>query len=204
MSNPANRKHKAGTTGQASVESRRFSLNALRLEEVAGPALVRVHSLQKTPLPEKGPFRLPETTGHCRGGDPAVLCLRPGEWLLFSETAPAPELLNQLRPKVDPEQTAVLNASDGLAVFRISGTGAPWLLSKLSGLDFLAGKQHGPHCAQTKMGHIAVIVHYHQPSGGAFVFDLLLDRSFANYLWSLLTESADHATELAQNYGDSE
>jgi sarcosine oxidase gamma subunit len=52
------------------------------------------------------------------------------------------------------------------------------------------------------MGHVAVVVHYHQAFTGPFVFDLVVDRSIAKYLWLLLLESADHAEELTNNYGD--
>jgi sarcosine oxidase gamma subunit len=91
--------------------------------------------------------------------------------------------------------------SDGFAVFRLQGNGSPWLLCKLSGLDFLAGRAAGQHCARTKLGQVAVVIHYHQAENKAFVFDLLVDRSYARYLWELLAASAPHADELALTFG---
>jgi len=187
---------------QAGMESRVFRKTTMSLEEIRNVSIVRVHSLQERAFQGSAPFDLPALTGTCSGADPAALCLRPGEWLLVSETAPAMTLQESMQSRVDPEQTAVLDASDGLAVFRLSGPGAPWLLGKLSCLDFLAGKHHGAHCARTKMGHAAVLVHYHQLQDGNPVFDLLFDRSIAKYLWLLLLESADHAEELSTDYGD--
>jgi heterotetrameric sarcosine oxidase gamma subunit len=187
---------------QAGVEMRDFRKATMSLEELRNTSIVHLHSLLDQPFRVNAPFDLPAGTGSCSGDDPAVLCLRPGEWLLVSESTPARALLESLETLIDPEQTAALNASDGLAVFRLSGPGAPWLLGKLSCLDFIAGKNHGAHCARTKMGHMAVVVHYHQSHAGQFVFDLLFDRSFAKYLWSLLLESADHAEELTINHGD--
>jgi len=187
---------------QAGVKTRVFRNATISLEEIRNRSMVRIHSLQEQPFPENAPFTLPAGTGTCSGENPAALCLRPGEWLLVSASTPANALLETVKSRVDPEQTAVLDASDGFAVFRLSGPGAPWLLAKLSCLDFFADIRQGPHCARTKLGHVAVVVHYHQALAGPFVFDLVVDRSFAKYLWLLLLESADHAEELTNNYGD--
>ena len=77
------------------------------------------------------------------------------------------------RDAAHPDGTGV-GLSDGLAVFRLSGGGAPWLLGKLSGLDYQAGIKTGRHCARTRMGHISVLVHYRQVDDGTFGFDLVL------------------------------
>lgn len=196
------RKTAHSTLAQAGVDNVRFRSATISLEEITGATWIRVHSLLDDPLPATGTISLPQETGACGGDHPVALCLRPGEWLLFSEKATPAEVLNGIAPGMDPGMTAVTNASDSLAVFRVAGNGAPWLLSKLSGLDFLASRQQGRHCAQTKMGHIRVIVHYHQSAGTSFAFDLVFDRSYAKYLWTLLTESAAHADELSQQYGD--
>jgi heterotetrameric sarcosine oxidase gamma subunit len=191
---------------QAGVESRALRTATLSIEEVRSASMVRLHSLPDQPFSSTFPFDLPSGTGACSGENPAVLCLRPGEWLLISDSISAQDLMQQIETHIDPGQTSCLDNSDGLAVFRLAGAGAPWLLGKLSCLDFLAGINHGRHCACTKMGQVAVIVYYHQPhdeiSRDQFVFDLVFDRSVAKYLWSLLTESAGHADELAKKYGD--
>jgi heterotetrameric sarcosine oxidase gamma subunit len=205
MAEPAGGKNKPTALQQAGIEARTFETVTLRIEEVNDVSFVRLHSLQERPLTGNPVLTLPEVTGTCSGDDPVALCLRPGEWLLLSETAPARSLVQSFEPLTDPETTAVLDGSDGLAMFRLSGPGSPWLLSKLSCLDFPGGQEHGAHCARTKMGHVAVIVHYHQPHvpqhGEKFVFDLIFDRSIAQYLWLLLTESAGHADELTKKHG---
>jgi len=149
-----------------------------------------------------GQLDLPEKTGQCGGRNPAALCLRPHEWLLISEVTEPVELLEQVQSNIDPEQTAVYDNSDGLAILRLSGNGAVWLLSKLSGLDYLAGTAAGGHCTRTRMGKIAVVVHYHQAGDDQFVFDLIFDRSVAKYLWDLLSVSAPHADDLALAFGN--
>lgn len=192
---------------QAGIEGTLFQSDSLELKEVTGLTILRLHSL--APIEklaaelERHGVKLPLQSNHSTGSDPAALCLRPNEWLLFSEQSDPESLLDRFRPAVDPAQTSLLNNSDGLATFRLSGQGAPWLLNKLSGLDFVAGASQEQHCARTRMAHAAVVVHYHQPDGGdsPFVFDLLFDRSLAKYLWDLLSASAPHADDLATAFG---
>jgi len=187
---------------QAGFNCLEFSSDSLEMKEISGASIVRLHSLQDAQQLNSGQLDLPEKTGQCSGSNPAALCLRPREWLLVSEAAKPAELLEQVQNNIDPAQTAVYDNSDGLAIFRLSGNGAAWLLSKLSGLDYLAGTATGGHCTRTKMGKIAVVVHYHQAGDDQFVFDLIFDRSLAKYLWDLLSESAPHADDLALAFGN--
>ena len=199
--------HRPGSLQPAGMEQSRFSSTSVGLEEIRDACILRLHSLE--PVKELAramagqdieiPLHCNQATGH----DPATLCLRPNEWLLISMQHSTASLTEQLKPAFEPALTALLDNSDGLATFRLSGTGAPWLLSKLSGLDFLAGANGHQHCARTRMGHAAVVVHYHRPgdSTSPFVFDLLFDRSIASYMWRLLTESAPHANDLADAFG---
>ncbi len=130
-----------------------------------------------------------------------MLCLRPAEWLFFSEASEPADLLRYVQSTIEAHCATAWDNSAGLGVFRLSGDGAPWLLSKLSCLDYVAGVASGPHCTRTKMGHVAVIVHYHEVAAERFVFDLIFDRSIAKYLWELLIASAPHADDLVQAFG---
>jgi heterotetrameric sarcosine oxidase gamma subunit len=177
------------------------SSDTLEIEELASVAIVRVHSLPELQKSAPIPIDLPAKTGHCSGDNPIVLCLRPREWLLISESVEPSGLLQHAGSMIDPERAAVNDNSDALTIFRISGNGTPWLLSKLSGLDYLAGAASGEHCARTRMGNIAVVVHYHEVEDGPFVFDLVFDRSYAKYLGDLLIASVPHADDLANSYG---
>jgi heterotetrameric sarcosine oxidase gamma subunit len=177
------------------IEATEFKSDTLALEKITELSIARLQSLRPQP-------KLPSVTGQCSSGDPAMLCLRPGEWLSISGSRPPQELVAELERTTEPEYSAVYDNTHGLAVFRLSGKGAPWLLSKLSGLDYLAGQSAGAHCAQTRMGHISALVYYHNPDKGAFVFDLIIERSYAVYFWKLLTESSAHADDLALAYGD--
>ncbi len=193
---------------QAGMKNVSFHSNTLQLQESGAVTILRLHSLepaeQLASRFERHGVTLPLRANHSSGQDPAALCLRPNEWLVLSEKSKADPLMEQLAAAIDPAQSSLLNHSDGLATFRLSGSGAPWLLSKLSGLNYLAAATQGQHCARTRMADAAVVVHYHQPGDGKlpFIFDLLFDRSLAKYLWELLSASANHADELAQTFGD--
>lgn len=172
-----------------------FECQTISLEEVTGMSITRLRSPGM-------PAQLPTGTGQYAGGDPTVLCLRPGEWLSVSESLSPRDLVEKMTAMAGGECSTIHDCSHGLAVFRLRGKGSPWLLGKLSGLDYQAGIKTGRHCARTRMGHISVLVHYRQVDDGTFGFDLVLDRSYARYLWELLTASAAHANDLAIAYGD--
>ena len=190
---------------QAGVNKRQFNSATLEMKEIESAAMLLLHSLDSPALLAPGMLAagitIPTKTGQAEGEDPAALCLRPGEWLFFSESLGPAQLQRKLQPVIDPSRTTLNNTSDAYAVFRLSGAGTPWLLAKLSCLDFLAGSCAGQHCARTRMAHAAVLVHYHKPADSEFCFDLIFDRSIAKYMWALLTDSAPHADELTTNFG---
>lgn len=190
---------------QAGVHDTRFERRDLFLDEVADPTLLRLHTLEETAalaagLEETG-IHLPLETNAASGRNPAVLCLRPSEWLLLDDSGDGHGLVARIASRLDPGRTALLDVSDGLGVFRLSGAAAPWLLGKLSGLDFLAGVATGQHAARTRLGDIAVVLHCHPDPGGSPCFDLVFDRSVARYLWDLLNDAAPHAGELHASHG---
>lgn len=198
----------SGPLQQAGVTEGRFSGRTLELKELTRATLLRLHSLEDieqlaTRVLGAG-ISLPLRTGQSTGREPAALCLRPNEWLLFSETQAATALEQPLLAAVNTTHTSVLDHSDGLAVFRLSGKGAPWLLSKLSGLDYSTATREGQHCTRTRVARIAVVIHYHPAEDERFSFDLIFDRSVTKYLWDLLIASADHADELAITCGEAQ
>lgn len=192
---------------QAGMTTTRHDSSTITLRELTGTSLLRVHSLlpflQLKNAMAGCEVALPGEVNQSLGEDPAVLCLAPGEWLLFSEFLDIERLLVQLQPAIDPRHTATLDLSAASTIFRLDGSGAPWLLNKLGGLDFQLGITAGAHCARTRLQHAAVTIHYHAPGGhaGDAVFDLIFDRSLASYLWQLLIASIPHAEQLNQHYG---
>lgn len=190
---------------QAGVRDTRLERRDLVLREMADLTLLRLHSLEEPAalaagLAEAG-IDLPLETNAATGRNPAVICLRPNEWLLLGGSNDADGLLARVARRLDPRRTALIDVSDGLGVFRLTGAAAPWLLAKLSGLDFLAGVATGQHAARTRLGEIAVVVHYHPDPDEAPRVNLVFDRSVARYLWDLLNDAAPHAGELHAVHG---
>ncbi|MGK2925328.1 MAG: sarcosine oxidase subunit gamma [Lysobacterales bacterium] len=190
---------------RAATPVRAARYDGLDLREIGNAALVRLRSLEDPAEAPLAALELPRLTGRCSGDDPVALCLAPGEWLLVGvqpESA-SETLANRLQRQLASGLTAVYDHSDGLAGIRVTGAAAPWLLAKLSGIDFAAAGAEW--CARTRMGDAAVTVHC-RPAGGSARqceprFDLYVDRSVAHALWALLEASAPHATELNKEFG---
>jgi heterotetrameric sarcosine oxidase gamma subunit len=167
--------------------------------------LLRLHSLIDPAALDKAltdcGISLPAAVGSAFGKDPAALCLRPGEWLLVSEQQEPEAWMRLIRPSSEQGPTALLNMSDGLGMFRLSGPAAPWLLAKYCGLDMAAVVAGGQQVARTRIADIAVVVHSYAETEGGQRFDLFFDRSVAPYLWSLLREAMPHADELYEHHG---
>lgn len=207
---------KTSALQQAGIEPGHLEASDICISELREAGLLRLHSLLVPERLQKAlagcDINLPLQGNESFGHEPLALCLRPGEWLLVSEMNQIHELLQRLKPVLATEElstgqsakTSLLDFSDGHAVFRLSGKAAPWLLSKISSVDFLAAAAKGQHAVRTRMGQIAVVVSYHPASdaGSEFVFDLIFDRSVAAYLWQLLVTSVSHAQELAAEFAE--
>jgi heterotetrameric sarcosine oxidase gamma subunit len=193
---------------QAGIHERTFDAAGLHMGEIENPVLVRLRSLEILENSRLAAFGLPGQVGQvgqADGKNLAALCLAPGEWLLVDRASAASnrpsDLVARLQRELASDLTAVFDQSDGLAGLRVSGPAAPWLLGKLSCLDFARGTAAGPHCARTRMGDAMVSIHHHALPAAAWVFDLYVDRSVAQGLWALLTASAPHAAEMHENFG---
>ena len=192
---------------QGGVEDRSFISTEISLRELDGITLLRLRSLQEFIALESSMAAcgivLPAKVNERSGQDPVALCQAPRDWLLFSERISAKQLLEQMQPALHVQHTIALDLSSALATFRLSGTAAPWVLSKLCGLDLHAGIRIAAHTARTRLQHAAVTLHYHALDGPASmpVFDLIFDRAYAVYLWQLLVASVPHAQQLNQLYG---
>jgi heterotetrameric sarcosine oxidase gamma subunit len=184
---------------QSGIESTKFQSETVRIEELGGRHIARLQCLPNAPRPVWSGLELPGAVGACAGAGPVALCLGPREWIIMGDAA-----LPETRTESAAEEDNVFwtDLSAGLAVFRLEGAGAPWLLNKLSCLDFQSCHDAGEHCARTRMGQIAVVIHFHRSPEGGERFDLVVDRSVARYLWELLCASAPHADDLAKSRGE--
>lgn len=192
---------------QAGLQNVLHRAGDFELSLLTGVCLLRVHSLQpraalNAALSHTG-IHLPEQVNQASGQNPSALCLAPSDWLLFSENRTLEQLQSPLQAAVDPTLTAVLDQSAALAVFRLAGSTAAWLLSKCAGLDWRRSMTGGQHCCRTKLDRLLAILHYHQPGKGSgpYVFDVMLERSLARHGWQMLLDRLPHARELEQQHG---
>lgn len=181
-----------------------FRTASLDLQEAPPAGLLRLHALDAKQVRRRlaaAGLDLPANTGQRTGADPSALCLRPGEWLLLSARRSAEDLAQELEGPLAGAVASVLDASDACRLFRLRGAAAPWLLGKLSGLDFLAGVGEAAHGTRTRLADIPVVLGYDPADPDGPRFDLVVDRSLARYLWARLVDAAPHAEELYATHG---
>jgi sarcosine oxidase gamma subunit len=120
------------------------------------------------------------------------------------------ELLGAVRARHDAAGFFCWDHSEALALIRIEGEAAPWLLRKHCGLDIPLDRPAEALCAQTLFARISVLMHWYvngvagnglAGNGPAGVFDLHVDRSRAAYLWNVLVNSATHADQMHKRFG---
>jgi heterotetrameric sarcosine oxidase gamma subunit len=191
---------------QAGVQVDVHRVGDFELSQLSSVSLLRLHSLQartqlNATLADRG-IHLPGRINQSSGQDPSVLCLAPGEWLMFSEYLNKSQLHEQLQAIVQPGLTTISNQTSALAVFRLRGKAAPWLLTKSCALDLHQGLALNQNCTRTRLDQAPAILHHHQPGSGsgAFVFDVMIDRSLACYVWQLFLSNLPHALELEQQH----
>lgn len=186
---------------RAGIGQTQHSTPTLQLDALGGRALARLRAYEARPDSGPEPLELPHRTGAVAGRDPLVLCLAPGEWLLVSTTAEPGELLQRARTAAAPGSAVACDLSSGVAGFRVSGPASPWLLAKLSGVDFHALCAGPRYCLRTRAGDAVLTVCIRGDGPAQPSVDLYVDRSLAAYLWALLLDAAPHADELCREFG---
>jgi heterotetrameric sarcosine oxidase gamma subunit len=212
MNQPANNPARQPAAGdhalqQAGLRNTVHQAEDFQLALLTGIILLRLHTLQPWEELQAGlhstGMDLPTRVNASHGQDPSALCLAPSEWLIFSEYLNSSQLLPSLQAAIDPQRSALLDQTAAFAVFRLGGPVAPWLLGKISPLDWHRGIAGGQHCCRTLLDRIPAIVHYHPPgsASGPYVFDVMMDRSLARHGWDLFLRKLPHARELLQQHG---
>jgi len=116
-----------------------------------------------------------------------VCWLGPSEWLVTCAGALEEATAEQLRRALKREFTAVTEIGGGQTVLGISGSRAPNVIAKGCTLD-LHPRVFGPgHCAQTSLARAAITI---LQTGAAPSFELIVRRSYADYVWRWLMDAA--------------
>ena len=124
-------------------------------------------------------------------GDVTVLWLGPDEWLITAPPGAEADLVARLTGAVDGRHAAVVDVTDNFTTIRIAGPAARTALAKGCPLD-LHPRAFGPgRVAQSVVAQVDVILHQVAGDDGAAgpAFDLIVRRSFAEYLWQILADA---------------
>lgn len=119
-------------------------------------------------------------------GETVVCWLGPDEWLVVTPGAREAELAVALREALRGIFSAVTEVGSGQTVIVLRGRGVRDLLAKECPFDLHAPSFGPGACAQTRLAKAAVLL---RPLDGAAI-ELVVRRSFADYLWSWLGDAA--------------
>jgi len=118
--------------------------------------------------------------------------LGPNEWLLVSNDKVSKEsneiqLENILFDEISKKNLgAITNVSDHYTIFNLTGTNIFEVLSKGCPFDFESDTFADSQVVQTLLHHVDVTIHRKKKD----VVDLYVRRSFSNYLWGWIKDSA--------------
>ena len=125
----------------------------------------------------------PNTTRE--SGERTVCWLCPSEWLIVCPGDDEQPLADQLREGLCFQFASVVQIGGGQTVFCLEGDGARELLAKGCPLDLHARVFRIGQCAQTHVVKAPVLL---RPIAGGI--ELVVRRSFADYLWQWLEAAA--------------
>ena len=115
-----------------------------------------------------------------------VCWLGPSEWLIMIAASVEARTAERLRAALTDEFAAVTEIGSAQAVLGVNGSHARELVAKGCPLD-LHPRVFGPgHCAQTLLARAGVTI---LQTSDAPVFELVVRRSYADYVWRWLTDA---------------
>ncbi len=128
---------------------------------------------------------LPNTSA--AGGGLTALWLGPDEWLVVTPEGREARVAAALAKALGGGSGAVTEVGDARTVIALAGPRAREVLMKGCGLDFHPRVFAPGQCAQSAVGRVQSIVHL---VDAAPLFELYVQRSFAQYLWAWLEDAA--------------
>lgn len=129
----------------------------------------------------------PNTSSKMKSG--SILWLGPDEWVLVTEAGEEEFLLDAQSRVLAGSHYQVVNVTDQHTVITLSGTRAREMLMKLTTLDLHPSQFKPGDVAGTMFGNAVATLYDGSKKGGMPVFDLIVRRSFAEYLWCILAEA---------------
>jgi len=126
-------------------------------------------------------------------GTGIALWTGPDEWLLIHASADDRDRVAALERSAAGKHVSIVDVSSAQTVIYVSGAGARDVLARGCPLDLHSRALPPGRCAQTHFGHIPVTIWLDNskpdPDADPW-FNLVVRRSFADYLWRLLDDAA--------------
>ena len=121
-----------------------------------------------------------------------ILWLGPDEWLVVTPEGGEEMVAAALRRAVSEGFAGVVELGSGQTVIEIAGPRAREVIAKGCPLD-LHPRMFGPgSCAQSRLARALVTI---AQVDGTPTFELIVRRSFADYVWRFLTDACRHPVE---------
>ena len=175
----------AGETGKPGVIlTERPFLGYVNLRGDAGDAtfLAAVEGVLRVALPLD-----PNTMAE--GEDVTVCWMGPDEWLLILPPGAQTRAVAALREALGEHHASAVDTTGGYTLVNVAGARRRELLAKGCTLDLHAGSFSSGQCAQTNLGKAGVLLIPRGDSRDAESFDVIVRRSFADYLGIWLEHS---------------
>ncbi|MCP4875543.1 MAG: sarcosine oxidase subunit gamma [Gammaproteobacteria bacterium] len=120
-------------------------------------------------------------------GDYRIYWLGPDEWLVITPVDQQVQLQQKLLKALKKVFSSVVDNSSGLTMLHITGNNAAALLASDCPLDLHAREFKPGQCAQTRLARAGMTI---SPLADGTGFEVIIRRSFADYLMQWLQEAA--------------
>lgn len=121
--------------------------------------------------------------------DISVYWLGPDEWLIRTRSEDDQSLYGQLKEVLAGSFSSVVDNSGGMTVISVSGAEAENILRQGTTFDLHHSVFSPGQCAQTVLSHAGMLISCEEREGER-VFDLMVRRSFADYIMKFLQDGA--------------
>lgn len=123
----------------------------------------------------------------CASQTAKVFWLGPDEWLLVSTSQSAAEIVSGLRLSLGGAHSAVTDLTSGYTTIGLRGASSRDVLAKGCTLDLHPRALGDGQCAQTLLAKAPVLIEALPATQG---YQLIVRRSFADYLWHWLHDAS--------------
>ncbi|MEZ5444609.1 MAG: sarcosine oxidase subunit gamma family protein [Gammaproteobacteria bacterium] len=165
----------------------------LQIEEVPGLHYVNLRGDPAAPnvagaVSDVLKIELPQQPNTLGASETAkVFWLGPEEWLLVSLSQSAAEIVSGLRLSLGGVHSAVTDVTSGYTTIRLRGASGRDVLAKGCALDLHPRVFGDGQCAQTLIAKAPVLI---EALPATQAYELIVRRSFADYLWHWLHDAS--------------